>query len=239
MGRRPTTSAIAGTVRGSKQMNSTMRLRRGSRSRTQTMVGSSSISIAIDVMAASCREAVIASTMSGVLKIEAHASSVRGAFSPLPRVENSNMAMSGVMKKAPITTNTTTLKTCSLMRRELFTRSPQPSRCPALQEAVQGHNDRDDDDHGERQRLRESWLAAAHLAHQHVLDLERHDHAPLCDECGGRRISREGVRKQEQRAAQEGWCQKRPRHVAPVVPHVAAEAFGRLAPLRPHSVERR
>ena len=40
------------------------------------------------------------------------------------RVENSNMAPIGTRKKTPITTNTTTRKTCSLSRRERFTRRP-------------------------------------------------------------------------------------------------------------------
>ena len=44
-GASPTTSTIAGMVSGSRQMNSTSRRSRGSRSRTQTTVGTSSTSM--------------------------------------------------------------------------------------------------------------------------------------------------------------------------------------------------
>src|SRR5438876_629794 len=49
IGKRPTTSAMAGIVSGSRQINSTIRLSLGRRSRTQTMVGRSRTSIAIEV----------------------------------------------------------------------------------------------------------------------------------------------------------------------------------------------
>ncbi len=44
-GASPTTSTMAGMVSGSRQMNSTTRRSHGSRSRTQTTVGTSSTSI--------------------------------------------------------------------------------------------------------------------------------------------------------------------------------------------------
>src|SRR5436305_8957510 len=92
----PTTSAIAGTVSGMRQMNSTTRLILGSRSRTHTMVGSSSTSIMTDVMTASSREAMIASESSGVLAMSFQESSVRGAAMPLPRVDKHMDANIGI-----------------------------------------------------------------------------------------------------------------------------------------------
>src|SRR5712664_3956935 len=118
MGKMPTTRAMAGIVSGSKERNSTIRLSDGSLRRTQTIVGMSSTSIAIDVIAASSSEAVMASMRSGVLRMLVHASMVRGAVTLLPRVENSNIAAMGTRKKAPMTRNTITRKTRSLLRRE-------------------------------------------------------------------------------------------------------------------------
>src|ERR1051326_93702 len=203
MGRSPTTSAIAGTVSGSRQMNSTMRLRPGSLSRTQTMVGSSRTSMVTDVITASSSEAVMASVRVGVLKMLAHASSVRGAVSVLPRVENSSMPTSGVMKNAPITRKTTTLKIWSLRFLDRFNGLPQPARRAALEEAVQRHHDGHDHDHRQRQRLGQPWLRAPDLAHEDVLDLQGHDHPALRDQHRGGRVCGEGVRKQQQGAAEE------------------------------------
>src|ERR1700730_4207185 len=163
MGRRPTTSAMAGTVSGRRQMNSTARLRPGSRSRTQAMVGSSRASMATEVIAASCNETVMAVTRSGVVPIADQASRVRGALMPLPRVENSNIAPIGRRKNAPITSKTVVRKIRSLRRRDLFTRSPEPSGRSALEQAVQHHHDRNDQDHRERQRLGEAGLGPARL----------------------------------------------------------------------------
>src|SRR6266550_6192044 len=154
MGLIPTTRAIAGTVSGMRQMNSTTRLIRGRRSRTQTMVGSTSTSITTDVIAASSSEAMIASVRPGVLAICVHASRLRGALMELPRVENSNIAPIGTRKKAPSTRNTVIRKIWSLSRRDLFTvGSSQPVRGAPLEQRVERHDDQDDDDHRQRQRL--------------------------------------------------------------------------------------
>ena len=96
-------------------MNSTIRLRRGSLRRTQTIVGTSSTSIAIEVMRASCSEAKIASVRSGYLGIDCQYSRVREPL--LARVENSIIAPRGTRKKIAASAKTTYRKTCSLIRR--------------------------------------------------------------------------------------------------------------------------
>ena len=65
----------------------------------------------MDVIAASSSEAMIASTRSGVLMMLVHATSVRGAMTLFPRVENSNIAAMGPRKKSPMMRNTTPRKT--------------------------------------------------------------------------------------------------------------------------------
>src|SRR3984893_18566440 len=179
MGRRPTTSAMAGTVSGRRQMNSTARLRPGSRSRTQAMVGSSRASMAIEVIAASCNETVMAVTRSGVVPIADQASRVRGALMPLPRVENSNIAPIGSRKNAPMTSRTVVRKSGSLKRRDRLTRSPQPSRRSALEQGVQHHHDCHDHDHRKRQRFGEAGLSPPRLADQQLLNFQRHDDTAL------------------------------------------------------------
>src|ERR1700682_2146867 len=111
IGKMATTSAIAGIVSGSKQRNSTIRFTEGILKRTQTMVGRISTSIAMDVIAASSSEAVIATTRSGVLAMLVQASRLRGAVTLFPRVENSNIAPSGTRKNAPISKKMATRKT--------------------------------------------------------------------------------------------------------------------------------
>src|SRR6202022_4930811 len=49
---------------------------------------------------------------------------------------------------------------------------------------------------------------------------------------------REPVREEKKRAAQKRGRQQRSSDVAPVVPGAAAQAFGRLAPLRTDAIER-
>src|SRR6267378_1905087 len=185
----PTTSAIAGTVSGRRQMNSMIRVKPGRRSRTQTMVGSSKTSIPIEVIAASSRETEIACTRSGTLMMSAQVSSVRGAVRLLPRVENSTMAPIGTRKNAPMTRKTVARKTPSLKRRARFTRarpaggySSQPSATSLLQHGVQDRDDRDDENHRHSERFREPRLGAACLAGQQVADCQGHDEAPLGDE---------------------------------------------------------
>ena len=56
---------MAGIVSGSNDMNSMIRVRRGSLRRTQTMVGTRSTSITTEVITASCSEAMIAPVRSG------------------------------------------------------------------------------------------------------------------------------------------------------------------------------
>ena len=80
-------------VSGSRQTNSTARRSAGTRSWTQTMVGTSRTSISSTVSAASSSDSVMASTRSGSLPIASQESSVRSP--PTPRVENSSMAKSG------------------------------------------------------------------------------------------------------------------------------------------------
>src|SRR3989441_12162717 len=65
MGNRPTTRTMAGMVSGSRDMNSIIRVSRGSLRDTQTIVGNRSTSITIEVITASCREAAIAPVRSG------------------------------------------------------------------------------------------------------------------------------------------------------------------------------
>src|SRR5712664_296866 len=165
IGTRPTTSAMAGIVSGSRHRNSTIRCRPGSRRRTQTMVGKRMASMAIDVMTASSSDAVIASIRSGVLAMLVHASRVRGAVALLPRVENSNIAPIGTRKKAPITRKTMTRKSWSLSRRDrIMPVSPQPPRRPSLQQRVKRHHDGDDHDHRQRERFGKTRLRLARLA---------------------------------------------------------------------------
>src|SRR5437667_272464 len=191
-------------------------------------------------IAASSSEAMIASTRSGVLMMLVHASMVRGAVTLLPRVENSNIAAIGTRKNTPMARKTAERKTCSLMRRDRFIRfSPQPSRCPPLKQRVKQHHDGDDRDHRQRECLGESGLRLPGLAGEQVADLERHDDPSLCKQHRCRRVSGEGVREQEQRAAEERRRQEWRRDIAPVVPGTAAETLGRLAPLRTDAVERR
>src|ERR1700694_839853 len=208
MGTRPTTSAMAGMVSGSKQRNSTTR---------------SSTSIAIDVMAASSSDAVMASTRSGVLIMLVQASRVRGAVSLFPRVENSNIAPIGTRKNAPMTRRTATRKTCSLsLRDRVMPGSSQPPRCSSLKQRVQRHHDGDDDDHRQRERLGKTGLRLARLAGEQALDLQRDDDSALGDERRRRCVRGERVREEEQRAPKEGWREQRAGDVAPVVPCVAA-----------------
>src|ERR1700674_3611174 len=174
IGTRPTTSAMAGMVSGSRQRNSTTRCRPGNRNRTQTMVGRRSTSIAMEVIAASSRDAVIASIRSGVLMMLVQASRVRGAVSLFPRVENSNIAPIGTRKNAPMTRRTATRKTCSLsLRDRVMPGSSQPPRCSSLKQRVQRHHDGDDDDHRQRERLGKTGLRLARLAGEQALDLQR------------------------------------------------------------------
>src|SRR5256885_3880517 len=201
----PTTSAIAGTVSGSRQMNSTTRLIRGRRRRTHTIVGRTRTSMSAIVIAASSSEATIASVNPVVLVICVHASSVRGALMLLPRVENSNMAPIGTRKNAPRTTKTTTRKAWSLTRRDLFTlASAQPLRGSPLQQGVERHHDQHDHDHGEREGLGEARLARTCLAGERRLDLQWNQHAALGEEGRRRRVRGERVGEQEERAPQEG-----------------------------------
>src|SRR6266571_462608 len=194
----PTTSAIAGTVRGIRQMNSTMRLRRGRRNRTHTMVGSSKPSIKSDVINASSRDTVIAVASSGVLGIAAHAENVRAELMPMPRVENSNIAPIGTRKNAAASAKITMRKAWSLMRRErVIAASPQPLGGPALEQRVQAHHDQHDRDHGQPGRARTG------LAGEEGLHLQRHDHPALRQQCGGGSVGGERVREQQQRAAEE------------------------------------
>ena len=65
IGNKPTTSTIAGIVKGKSDMNSMIRVRRGSLRRTQTIVGTRSTSITTEVITASCSEATIAPVRSG------------------------------------------------------------------------------------------------------------------------------------------------------------------------------
>src|SRR2546426_12746300 len=77
MGNRPTARTMAGMVSGSRDMNSMIRGSRGSLRRTQTIVGTRSTSITIEVITASCREAAIAPVRSGYEGIAFQESSVR------------------------------------------------------------------------------------------------------------------------------------------------------------------
>src|SRR6266508_4388288 len=218
MGTMPTTSAIAGTVNGIRQMNSITRLRPGNLSRTHTIVGSSRTSIAIQVIAASSREAVIASVRSGVWTMFFHASRLRGAVSALPRVENSNIAPMGTRKNAPRTRKTIARNSWSLRRRDLLISSSQPVRGAPLKQRVERHHDQNDQDHGQRKRLGEPRLDSTRLAGQKVRDLQRHDDTTLGDQGSCRRVRGERVRKEQQRAAEKRRREERTGHVAPVVP---------------------
>src|SRR5579864_7064687 len=237
-GLRPTTRAIAGTVNGKRQMNSTMRLIRGSRSRTQTIVGSSKASIPSDVITASCREVTIPFTSPGVCAIRSQASSVRGEVTSVPRVENSSIAPTGMRKNAPMRSSTTTRKTRSLSRRDLV-KLVEPTRRASLEQGVQSHHDDDDEYHRHRQRLGQAGLRLLCLAREQGLDLQGHVVTAVRQQGRDGRVGGERVREQEERAAQERRCQQWAGDVAPVMPGAAAEALGRLSPLRPDAVERR
>src|SRR5438094_4980284 len=232
----PTTSAIAGTVSGMRQMNSMTRLRTGNRKRTHTNVGRSRTSMAMVVIAASSSDAVMASASSGVLTMFCQASRLRGAVSELPRVENSNMDAIGMRKNAPMTMKTAARNSCSLLLRWRLTYSPQPVGGSSLENRVQGHDEEHDQDHRQRQGLGEAGLCAARFARQQVRDLQRQDHAALRDQGRRGRVGGERVREEKERAAKEGGREKRTRDVAPVVPRAATEALRRLAPLRPDPV---
>src|SRR5438270_4662159 len=185
----PTTRAIAGTVSGSRQMNSMILLKAGRRSRTQTMVGRSRASMATEVITASCSETEMAWTRSGTLMMAVHVSSVRRAVKLFPRVENSNMAPIGTRKNAPMTRKTVMRKIRSLRRRALFTRprpggdrSSQPSGTSLLQHRVEDRDDRDDQNHGQGERFRESGLGASCLAGEQGADCQGYDQVALRDE---------------------------------------------------------
>src|SRR5438105_10424393 len=202
MGRMPTTRAMAGTVSGIKQMNSMTRLRPGRRSRTQTMVGSTSTSMTTEVIAASSSDAMIASPRPGVVPMAVQALRVRGALTLFPRVENSNMAPIGPRKKAPRTTKTTMRKIWSLRRRERFNAgSPQPMRCAPLEQRVKDHHDEDDHDHGQCQRFGETRLARPCLTGEQGLDLQGHDYSALGNEGRSRGVRGKRVGEQKQRAS--------------------------------------
>src|SRR6266568_5628212 len=239
MGRSPTTRAMAGTVSGMRQMNSTMRFRRGRRRRTQTMVGSSSANIKTEVMTASSSEATIASVKPGVVAMLVQASRVRGESMLFPRVENSNIAPIGMRKNPPSTTNTTMRKMSRLRRRDLTGGSPQPLGRALLEDGVEDRHDEHCDDHGKGQSLGQTGRAGAGLAGEQRLDLKRDQHAALGDQRGRRRVGRERVGEQKQGAPEKRWKEERPSHIAPVVPRVAAQALGRLAPLGPYAIESR
>src|SRR6266849_765280 len=235
MGTMPTTSAIAGTVSGSRQMNSTTRLRPGNLSLTHTIVGSKRTSIAMQVMAAISSDAVIASVRSGVFTMDPHALRVLSLISR-PRVENSSIAAIGTRKNAPSTMNTTALNAWSFSRRVRFISLTQPPSGSPLQQRVQAHHQQHHHDHANRQCLRQTGLGATRLAREQVGDNERDDHAAAGDQGGRGRIGREGVGEQQQGAAEERGCQERARDVTPVVPTAAAEALRSLAPLRPDAI---
>src|ERR1700674_2353199 len=181
-----TIRAIAGTVRGRRQTNSTIRFKPGRRRRTQTMVGRSRTSIATGVITASSRDTMMPLTRPGVWPIRVQPSSVRGALIALPRVENSNIATSGARKKTPTTTNTTQRKIVSFRRRDRCISSPQPFGSAPLQHRVQGRHDHDDHDHGQGQGLCKARLCLLGLAGEQVLDLQG-DVNPSLGEQRGRR----------------------------------------------------
>src|SRR5207302_4359950 len=198
----PTTSAIAGTVSGIRQMNSMARFSCGNLKRTQTMVGRSRTSMARQVITASSSEAVMALTRSGVWTMFFQASRFRGALIALPRVENSSIAPMGTRKKAPNTIKMVILKSWSLNRRDRVIASAYPLRRTPLQQRVQRGHDEDDHDHGQGQSLRKPRRRASGLAGQQVGDLQRDDDAALGDEGGRGCVRREGVGEQQQRP---GW----------------------------------
>src|ERR1700687_69866 len=200
---------MAGIGRGRKQRNSTIGLSEGSRNRTQTMVGSNSTSIAIEVMAASSSEATIASMRSGVLTMLVHATRVRGLSTLVPRVENSNIAAIGARTNAPSTRKTAPRNSCSLTRRDRVMRSTQPARGASLEERVEQHHDCNDDDHRQRESLGQARLCAAGLAGGEGGEHQGQDDASLRDQGRHCRVRGEGVREKKKRASEEGGSTQR------------------------------
>lgn len=83
-------------------------------------------------------------------------------------------------------------------------------------------------------------LATEHgLAHERAADLEGNDLRALADEGGGSGVGGEGVREQQQQAAEERRCEHRDGDATPVGQPGAAEGRVGLRPLRLEALERR
>src|SRR4051794_12895489 len=219
----------AGMVSGSRQRNSTSRVAAGTCSLTQIIVGTSRTTIPTLAMPASSRDVRIASLISGL------SNSARQA-APVPSlvivslVLTLSSASRGTAKKSPKHRSRTT----RVIRHDHDCvtgdppPSPEPPRGTPQHQGVGRHHYRDDDHHLEGECEAEPLLPEDDLAGERGADEQWRDERALADQRRRGRIGREGVREQEERAAQERRPQQRQRHLDPVLERGGPQVDRRL-----------